>query len=43
VEAVRIRDHHQRGEQVPSDGDARPVEPTAQAPRAGEQGSSEQS
>jgi CBS domain containing-hemolysin-like protein len=43
VEAVRIRDHHQRGEQLASDGDARPVERTAQAPRADEQGTSEQS
>jgi magnesium and cobalt exporter, CNNM family len=42
VEAVRIRDHHARGEAgprdgaAPSDGRERPAERAAQAPRAGE-------
>ena len=43
VEAVRIRDHHARGEDGPRDGVARPVEQTAQAPRGPERRASEQS
>jgi hypothetical protein len=43
VEAVRIRDHHARGEDGPRGGVARPVEQAAQAPREGERRASEQS
>jgi CBS domain containing-hemolysin-like protein len=43
VEAVRIRDHHARGEDGPRDGVAPPVERTAQAPRGSERGASERS
>ena len=41
VEAVRIRDHHARGEESPSDGLARPVEQAARAPRGSAQRESE--
>jgi hypothetical protein len=34
VEAVRIRDHHARGEQGPAPGLERPVEQAASIPRA---------
>jgi CBS domain containing-hemolysin-like protein len=42
VEAVRIRDHHARGEDGPRAGFGRPVEPAAQAPREVERRASEQ-
>jgi CBS domain containing-hemolysin-like protein len=41
VEAVRIRDHHARGEEPPSDGLERPVEQAARAPRGSAQRESE--
>jgi CBS domain containing-hemolysin-like protein len=43
VEAVRIRDHHSRGEAGPRDGAPRAVEQTAQAAGEPEQRASEQS
>jgi CBS domain containing-hemolysin-like protein len=42
VEAVRIRDHHPRGEKRPGDGSARPVEQAASTPREVERRASEQ-
>jgi hypothetical protein len=43
VEAVRIRDHHARGEDGPQDGFARQIEQAAQAPNEPEPRASEQS
>jgi CBS domain containing-hemolysin-like protein len=38
VEAVRIRDHHARGEEAPGDGRSRPVEQAASTPPSQERG-----
>jgi Mg2+/Co2+ transporter CorC len=42
VEAVRIRDHHARGEDGPRDGMSRPVEQAAQTPSDREQRAQDQ-